>query len=110
MWVSPLLAGAGFGGAHVMSLGQVEDRLELSWRPYHADNVADSSGEIKPRVLVQSVNKFEVGYLSGYGAEWSDGWPGAEALPVAVRLTVQSADKYWPELVIRLNGAGLIGQ
>jgi hypothetical protein len=108
MWVSPLLAGADLGGAHVMSLMQVEDRLELSWRPYQENILADNSGDLKPRVLLQSVDEFEVGYLSGYGAKWSDQWPGADALPVAVRLTIQSGDKYWPELVIRLNGA--IGQ
>ncbi len=40
MWVSPLVAGADMGGAFVMQLALVEDRLELKWHPYQSDVMA----------------------------------------------------------------------
>lgn len=106
MWVAPLVGGSGIGGVYIMLLAQVEDSLELKWHPYIADVNAVSWGDIKPRTLVQSLDDFEVGYLAEYDGEWEAAWPGAQALPVAVRLQVRAAQRYWPELVIGLSGEG----
>lgn len=107
MWVSPLVAGADLGGAFVMQLALVEDRLELKWHPYQSDVLAVNWDGVEPRVLLQSVEEFEVGYLAAYGGEWLELWDGAQRNPVAVRITIKSGGKYWPELVIRLSGAEL---
>lgn len=107
MWVSPLVAGADMGGALVMQLALVEDQLELKWHPYQSDVQAVNWDELESRVLLQSVDEFQVGYLAAYGTEWLDLWAGSQRNPVAVRITIQSKERYWPELVIRLNGGEL---
>jgi len=107
VWVAPLVAGADMGGAFVMQLALVEDRLELKWHPYQNDPAAVDWYALESRVLLQSVDEFQVGYLASYGGEWLDSWGGAQRIPVAVRLTLRSKERYWPELVIRLSGAEL---
>ncbi len=107
MWVSPLVAGADLGGAFVMQLALVEDRLELKWHPYQSDVQAVNWDELESRVLLKSVDEFQVGYLAAYGTEWLDLWAGSQRNPVAVRITIKSGERYWPELVIRLSGGEL---
>lgn len=107
MWVSPLVAGADMGGAFIMQLALVEDRLELKWHPYQSDVLAVNWNELEPRVLLQSVDDFQVGYLAAYGGDWLDLWAGAQRNPAAVRISIRSGGRYWPELVIRLSGAEL---
>lgn len=104
MWVAPLIAGANLGGAFVMRMAYVDGRLELKWHPYEATVGAYSWGELEPRVLLDDVEAFELGYLPEYGAEWLQEWPGSESMPVLVRLTMKSRERYWPELVVRLDG------
>ena len=105
MWVSPLVAGADMGGAYVMQLALIEDRLELRWHPYQSDVAAVNWNELEPRVLLKSVEELQIGYLAAYGQDWLELWPGAQRNPVAVRINLKSAAKYWPELVMRLSGA-----
>jgi general secretion pathway protein J len=107
VWVAPLVAGADMGGAFVMQLALVEDRLELKWHPYQSDAAAVDWDALESRVLLQSVDEFQVGYLANYGEEWLDFWSASQRIPVAVRLTLRSGERYWPELVIRLSGAEL---
>jgi len=108
MWVSPLVAGADMGGAFIMQLALVEDRLELKWHPYESDVLAVNWNELEPRVLLLSVNEFKVGYRAVYDdGDWLDLWTGSQRNPVAVRISIRSGEKYWPELVIRLSGAEL---
>lgn len=106
-WVAPFVAGADQGGAHIMHLARVEDRLELRWHPYDRDASAVSWGGLESRVLIEEVEEFSLGYLSGYENEWQDEWSGYERNPVALRLNIRARERYWPELVIRLNGADM---
>lgn len=106
-WVAPFVAGADLGGAYVMHLARVEDRLELRWHPYDRDASAVEWGGLESRVLIDDVQAFSVGYLGGFEDDWEDEWPGYQRNPVALRLTIRARDRYWPELVIRLNGADM---
>lgn len=106
-WVAPVIAGADVGGAHVMQLVLNQDRLELFWQPYQRDAALFVTSELKPRILLEGVETFTVGYLDHHGGEWVEEWGAARDLPVAVRMTVKAADKYWPELVIGLSGASV---
>lgn len=106
-WVAPMLAGANMGGAFVIYLAKVEDRLELRWHPYQKHLASIRPAEVRSRVLLEGVEDFEVGYLPRYQSEWLSQWPGDMSTPAAVRLTVRAADRYWPELVIRLDAADL---
>jgi len=107
MWVSPLVAGADLGGAFVMRMTFVDGKVELKWHPYEASIEAFTWGELEPRVLLDDVEEFELGYLSAYGGEWVQEWPGFDANPVSVRLNIKSRERYWPELVVRVDAGEL---
>ncbi len=105
IWVAPLVAGADMGGVFILYLVMVDETLELRWLPYQSDVQAVDWSTVEPRKLLQSVEEFQVGYLAAYGQDWLDVWEGSQRNPVAVRINIRSAGKYWPELVIRLSGA-----
>ena len=103
VWVAPLVAGADLGGAFVMQLNYIDERIEFKWHPYRASMEALNWAEVEPRVLLEVVEEFTIGYLDNYGGDWLDEWPEFPANPVAVRLNIKSRNKYWPELVVRLD-------
>lgn len=105
IWVAPLVAGANLGGAYVMHLYKVDDRLELTWRPYQRDYANFENAELTPRILLDGVDHFSVGYRASHTGEWLETWPGQRFNPVAVRLNLRAHDRYWPEIVVRVNGA-----
>ncbi|MDZ7782701.1 MAG: hypothetical protein U5K56_07080 [Halioglobus sp.] len=91
-----------------MHLARVEDRLRTALASLlTATRSAVEWGELKPRVLIDDVQEFSVGYLGGFEGDWEDEWPGYRRNPVALRLNIRARDRYWPELVIRLNGADM---
>lgn len=110
VWVAPLIAGADLGGAFIMQLNYIEDTVELRWHPYRASVEEVSWAELEPRVLLEEVEEFAIGYLADYGGEWLEEWPESPANPVAVRLNIKSRNKYWPELVVRLDPGELSPQ
>ena len=103
VWVAPLVAGADLGGAFVMLLNYRGDSLELRLQRYQATAETVSWAELEPRVLLEDVQEFEIGYRANYGGAWLQEWPESSANPVAVRLQIKSRDRYWPELVVRLD-------
>ncbi|MAT91723.1 MAG: hypothetical protein CME59_03910 [Halioglobus sp.] len=107
IWVAPLLGGARLGGAYVMRLAQVEDRLELHWHPYLREVEALEWQAGEGRVLVEQLEEFSIGYRAIHHGEWTDQWIGNQRLPVTLRLDIRSAGRHWPELVIPLSGAEL---
>ncbi len=107
VWVSPLVAGASMGGAFVMQLSLIDEKLELRWHPYNRSVAALNWDEVEPRVLLDNVEEFDLGYLDVYGGEWVEDWVGSMINPVAVRITIMSEGRYWPELVLRLDSGEL---
>jgi len=105
IWVAPLVAGADMGGVFILYLAWVDDALELRWLPYQSDVAAVDWSTVESRRLLGSVEEFELGYLGAYGQQWMDVWEGSQSNPVAVRINIRAAGRYWPELVIRLSGA-----
>jgi general secretion pathway protein J len=103
VWVAPLIAGADLGGAFVMQLNYIDERVELRWHPYRPSMEVFDWAEVEPRVLLEDVEEFTIGYLGNYGGEWLEEWLESPANPVAVRLNIKSRNKYWPELVVRLD-------
>ncbi len=107
VWVAPVVAGADLGGAFVMHLSRVDDRLELRWHPYNRDVTAIVWAEQSPRVLLDSVSSLELGYLARFRGEWEQEWAPGQNLPLAVRLNVAANERFWPELVISLSGLSM---
>jgi len=106
-WVAPLVAGAGHGGMHTLELRVADEVLQLRWQPYHPDGTLGDWPEAGTRTLVDQVEELRIDYLGDYGQPWEESWPGAETQPVAVRINLRAAGRYWPELIIRASGAGL---
>jgi len=103
VWVSPLVAGASMGGTFVMQLAHIDDQLKLKWHSYDKSVEALNWDAVEPRILLDNVEEFELGYLGYYGGEWVEEWTGSISNPVAVRITIMSGGRYWPELVLRLD-------
>ena len=110
VWVSPLVAGASMGGAFVIQMVYADNKVVLKWRPYDNSVEASNWDEVEPRVLLDHVEEFKLGYLGAYGDDWVEEWAGAMANPVAVRVNIKSAGKYWPEIVLRLDSGELTAQ
>ncbi len=107
VWVAPLVAGADLGGAFVMQLYYTDQRVEFRWYPYRPSAEKPNWTEVEPRILLEDVEAFTIGYLGDYGGEWLAEWSESSANPVALRLNIKSRNKYWPELVMRLNPGAL---
>ena len=107
VWVAPFVAGADLGGAFIMHLARVGDTLELRWHPYQRDTEQTDWTGSKPRVLLDSVEEFEIGYLPRNGDEWISQWSGDQYNPLLVRINIRAEGHYWPELVMHLGGARL---
>ncbi len=110
VWVAPLVAGADLGGAFFMQLSHRDDSLELRWHRYRASGMTFNWEQLVPRVLLEGVEEFAVAYRADYGGEWLGEWPESPGIPVAVRLTIKARNKYWPELVVRLDAGELSRQ
>lgn len=105
VWVAPVIAGARLGGAYAIHLAYEEDQLVMRWHPYRLDLSQEQWSDLPSRALIESVDDFQIAYLPDYGEEWLDEWQPTKSSPVAVRLNIRSNERFWPELVIGLNGA-----
>ncbi len=102
-WVAPVAAGAGFGGVYFMHLGLEGDALTVRWQPYRSGVTPVGWGDMQARALLQDVQEYRVSYLPVHGGEWMDDWSDSSSTPVSVRMQIKAGEKYWPELLIRLN-------
>ena len=102
-WVAPVAASAGFGGVFVMNLRWEEEALALRWKPYQKNVTALIWEGTKAHILIENVQEFSVAYRSEFGGDWVSDWEESGASPVSVRMNIKAGEKYWPELIIRLE-------
>ncbi len=103
-WKSTVLFGDAYGGTRIVRVAREDDNLVLRWAPADAGDIAIADWAEQPqRVLVRDVNDFSVAAREEYGAEWLDQWLEESRAPALVRLRVASADRYWPDLVMRVQ-------
>lgn len=107
VWVAPVTAGAGFGGTFVIRLSREGSRLVMRWLPYKREIAALDWSAQAGQTLIEDVEELTLGYRAGYTEEWVDSWEETARIPVSVRLNLKSAGRYWPELVMRLEGGNL---
>lgn len=103
----------GPGGLHLIHLylegAGSSDKKELvvqflPWRP-GTQWVPDFS-TAKPHVLLEGVSDFSIQYLAPDGADdWKSEWQRLDRYPLAIRLNIAVAGRYWPELVNWIGGA-----
>jgi general secretion pathway protein J len=101
-WKAPILFGEGFGGTFLLQVSHAEDQLLLRWQEPLPPEEEPSWTDTESRVLVHSVEEFQVAFLPEYGEKWEGEWHGTDS-PAAVRLRIRANDRYWPELIMQVH-------
>ncbi len=102
-WVAPIAGGYSFGGAFLLQLRRENEQLVLRWQPYKANAENVTWDNLRPRVLLEDVEAFELAYRPSYEDDWEREWDGAIKNPVSVRANIKAGGRFWPELVMRLD-------
>ena len=88
-WKSPVLFGEGFGGTFLLQLASESDTLLLRWQePGPQGRPVDWEGA-ESRVLVESLDEFEVAYMPEFGMDWEEEWTKLES-PALVKMTIKA--------------------
>jgi general secretion pathway protein J len=105
VWVAPLLGAGGHGGTFLHRLRLVGDELRLGWLSYDYLLMEGVTEPEREKVLLRSVESFELGYRAAYMGDWADQWTGETGLPVTVRMRIKAEGRFWPELVVDVPGS-----
>jgi len=101
-WKAPVLFGEGYGGTFLLQLSHEEDEMLLRWQEPLPTNVRPEWTDTESRVLVSSVEEFQVKYLPDFGREWVTGWHSAES-PALIKMTIKAGGRYWPDLIMQVQ-------
>ncbi len=108
-WVGVMPARHGAGGRHVFRLARedVDGRgaLVIRFLPLPETAAIPDWTGAESRVLLHGVTGFSIAYQDGRQspAEWLGQWPVADRLPARAKLSVETADGGWPDLVVPLR-------
>lgn len=101
IWKTGLRFGESSGGSYVVRVARESANLVLRWQQ------PDQRGELRPwnnvssRTLVDNLQEFSVNYRRRVGGDWQSDWDD-RGPPGWVRLRIQTADRYWPDLVMEV--------
>tara|TARA_R110002110_G_scaffold415765_2_gene655200 strand:- start:52995 stop:53621 length:627 start_codon:yes stop_codon:yes gene_type:complete len=102
-WKSTVLFGEAFGGVQLVRVAAEDGRLVLRWQePLEGDKRPDW-GQTSSRVLVERLEEFSISYRRGFDQPWLQEWDRRGA-PHTVRLQLRVAGRYWPDLILRVQG------
>lgn len=100
---STVLFGEGFGGSYLVRLARRDETLVLQWQEAAARPVTAASWKDAPsRVIIEQLQEFAVATRAGPGADWLVG-DDSGAMPDLVRLQIKSANRYWPDLILKVQ-------
>tara|TARA_R100000005_G_scaffold96550_1_gene84454 strand:+ start:6012 stop:6611 length:600 start_codon:yes stop_codon:yes gene_type:complete len=99
MFKANILFGERFGGQYVLRFSREEDALVMRWQAARGDARAIDWAQAPSRRLVAQVDQFQVAYRAVPGADWVPEW-GNGGVPVALRLRLRAAGRFWPELIM----------
>lgn len=102
MWVAPATFGV-LGGVYIFHLTVVDEKLLLQFVPYSYDSKLPSWNSIAVNELLDDVSSFEVSYRYDAEADWLNEWDWGMSNPAFVRIVLKRAERYLPEIIIRLN-------
>ena len=103
-WKSIVLFGEGFGGSYLVRVAKEENLLVLRWQEPAPRGKAKDWKKMPSRVLVKNLEEFKLSFRKDFSAPWTDSI-GRDVVPVLVRFQVKAAGRYWPDLILRVQGA-----
>jgi general secretion pathway protein J len=98
LWKSVLLMGESYGGSYILRLAREGADLVLRWTPEASLESELNWNRAPARTLAKGLDGFTVAYRRSPGGPWLDEWDGRGA-PGWVRLRIESAGRYWPDIV-----------
>lgn len=101
-WVGPATFGV-LGGVYIFHLYRADDKLWVQFSPYTYQNELPDWSHLPAQVLLEEVQQFQVNYRSRPGQEWLEEWELSLSSPAHVRLQIQQKERFWPEMIVRLN-------
>jgi len=107
IWVAPMNFGLDAGSSFVFRLSQEDGRLWLQFAPFVDPVTEPDWSELIKHELLADVTAFEIGFLGTHGSEWVNEWPLSQTSPSLVKLTISSAERFLPEIVVRLDDGQL---
>lgn len=103
-WKATVLFGEGYGGSYLVRVAAEDDLLVLRWQePTASGSPADWSAAVS-RTLVNDLDELKLSFREKFASPWVDRIERG-SVPALVRLQVRAAGRYWPELIIRVQGA-----
>jgi general secretion pathway protein J len=101
-WKTAVVFGENYGGVYDVRVAREGDALVLRWREPSARLRREPWEDSLSKELVRPVEEFAVAFRPEYGEAWVAQWQSSRP-PAAVRFTLRSAGRYWPELVIQVQ-------
>ncbi len=103
-WKTQLLFGEAFGGSYIVRVAQEGDELVLRWLgPDRMEPDSKKWDDSPSRVLVHGLDEFSVSLRDRYSSDWTEDWEDASVAPALVRMRIKANDRYWPDLVMRVQ-------
>lgn len=101
-WKAFVQFGEGWGGAVLLRVERDEKALKLRWQdiPSAVNNV-DWTGAPE-RVLVDEIQELNIAYRAGFDTDWQSDWLENDP-PALVRMTIKARDRFWPELIFKVQ-------
>ncbi len=114
VWTAPLQGAQGAAGLHYMRLYlDNASSLAIQFAPRHLEPEAPDWGSLKPHILAENVREFSIQYRApndnqrGNG-KWLPAWgEDRPQMPEAIRIRIRVGERYWPDLVVAPDQAGI---
>lgn len=102
IWVSPISAGPAIGGLNVARLSVEKKQLMLQLQAFKSPEEEPNWEEVEKYTLVSNLENIAIGYRLDNSKEWKEEWEQGSASPQTVRLVIEKAGRFWPELIVDL--------
>lgn len=101
-WKAPMVFGESYGGTFLIRLEMSGSDLMLRWQSLGGGGGVNWS-TAPSRLVVAGVQRFQLAYREQHRGQWLSEWSRSSGTPALVRLQIQAADRYWPELIMGVN-------